>query len=150
MIQIPFDCLLFIWYKHMHHIECRDQYIYPFTCVIFILDGDLSEACWSWQMETIFVAAPSSIFFFSPLFLLFPPISLSSHPCLSRTMSEISTSENSFWKERKDCLKSTEYYILRIGMPSLLTSSAWPVRKYQWLKIGGIHSILHFGHGHKH
>jgi len=45
-----------------------DQYIYPFTCVIFILDGDLSEACWSWQMETIFVAAPSSIFFSATFF----------------------------------------------------------------------------------
>lgn len=50
-----------------------DQYIYPFTCVIFILDGDLSEACWSWQMETIFVAAPSSIFFFGPFFCFFLP-----------------------------------------------------------------------------
>ena len=140
-------------YKHNCIIlnTWRDQYIYPFTCVIFILDGGFSEVeveVNKWKpfssrhlLPAFFLPPLFWLFFFHPLFLARKTFTSFPHPCFSSTMAEISISENSFFLI-KNTSKSIAYYILLMEISSFLMSSAGRGQKYQQLKI------LHIGHGH--
>ena len=133
-------------YKHNCIIlnTWRDQYIYPFTCVIFILDGGFSEVeveVNKWKPFSSRHLLPA-FFFSGPFFWLEKPSPL---PFLTPA-SAVRCRRYQYLKivfcKIKNTSKSIAYYILLMEISSFLMSSAGQGRKYQPLKIS------HIGHGH--